>query len=64
MWWLVYNTNDFTIYNRFYLEKDAKKKARKMVRERFNLSESDVGVEYIGDSITEKQWKMWKQLQR
>jgi hypothetical protein len=59
--WIIYNTMAFSVHGRFYLEKDALKKVRRM--ERRNPGCVGVfAVEHLGD-ITEKQWKMWKKLQ-
>ncbi|HET8688455.1 MAG TPA: hypothetical protein VFM18_17730 [Methanosarcina sp.] len=61
MWWLLYNKDTLTIHNRFYLEKDAQKKLRKIER---NQPMKDWGIDYLDPGVTEKQWRMWKQLQR
>lgn len=64
MKWVVYNTRTNTIWKRFYLEQDAQKKRRKILRDRkYGVSDDEFIVEHIGD-VTEAQWKMWKQLQK
>jgi hypothetical protein len=59
-YYIIYNCYDFRIRGRYYFEKDAMNRARKIAGE---YQYSQLIVENL-HGLTETQWKMWKTLQR